>query len=223
MPFAFLCDFDGTVAPADIGAAFVERFGFGDRRELAATLERWRAGEVGHRELTRVECGRLRVTEPEALAFTSSFHLDPGFGPFAQEAHRRGHVVTVVSEGFDFYIADLLRREGLSHVPYAANHLRFEAGGVVPEFPHANGCGRCGNCKGARVRDHRRLGHTVVMVGDGLSDRCGAREADQVLARGDLLEWCRGEGIGVDAFDSFTDVARWASVRWGRERATEEG
>jgi 2-hydroxy-3-keto-5-methylthiopentenyl-1-phosphate phosphatase len=223
MPFAFLCDFDGTVAPADIGATFVEKFGFGDRQELATTLARWKAGEVGHRELTRVECRRIRVTEPEARAFASSFGLDPGFGPFAREADRKGHVVAVASEGFDFYIADLLRREGLPHVPYAANRLRFEAGGVVPEFPHTGGCGRCGNCKGARVRDQRASGRTVVMVGDGLSDRCGAREADYVLARGDLLDWCRTQGIAADPFESFADVARWASARWDVARAMEEG
>jgi 2-hydroxy-3-keto-5-methylthiopentenyl-1-phosphate phosphatase len=52
MPTAFLCDFDGTIAPADIGASFVRHFA-GDRSaEVDAMVTRWRAGEVGSRELT---------------------------------------------------------------------------------------------------------------------------------------------------------------------------
>jgi 2-hydroxy-3-keto-5-methylthiopentenyl-1-phosphate phosphatase len=45
------------------------------------------------------------------------------------------------------------------------------------------------------------------MVGDGLSDRCGARAADRVFARGGLLEWCAANGVAAAGFDSFADVA----------------
>lgn len=210
-PLAFLCDFDGTVSRADIGAELVRRFGSGDRSGLERALERWRADEIGHRELTEVECRQLELSEEEAVAFARGFALDASFAPFAAEALARGHAVMVVSEGFEFYIADQLRRADLAHVPYAANRLRFERGRAVPEFPYADSsCGRCGNCKGARARDQRRLGYEVVMVGDGLSDRCGARAADRVMARGELLEWCRREGIPAEPFADFGDVARLA-------------
>jgi len=48
----------------------------------------------------------------------------------------------------------------------------------------------------------------AVFVGDGLSDRCGARRADQVYAKGDLLDWCRAEGIAARPFGDFHEVAR---------------
>ena len=48
------------------------------------------------------------------------------------------------------------------------------------------------------------------MVGDGLSDRCAAREADHVMARDELLMWCRSEGIAATPFQSFDDVDRFA-------------
>jgi 2-hydroxy-3-keto-5-methylthiopentenyl-1-phosphate phosphatase len=44
-------------------------------------------------------------------------------------------------------------------------------------------------------------------VGNGLSDRCGARAADEVVARGELLEWCRREGVPAEPFADFTQVA----------------
>ena len=57
------------------------------------------------------------------------------------------------------------------------------------------------------MRDWRARGYRTVLVGDGMSDRCGARAADRVLARGALLDWCRGEGIDARPFQSFDDVA----------------
>jgi 2,3-diketo-5-methylthio-1-phosphopentane phosphatase len=211
---AFLCDFDGTISPTDIGAALVERFSPGAGRERAALLARWAGGELGHRELTVAEFDLVRVSEPEARAFARGFAIDPHFARFAAEMLARGDAVMVVSEGLDFYVADHLGRAGVGELPWAANHARFEGDRLIPEFPwSAGGCGRCGNCKAQHARRYRARGYQVVAVGDGLSDRCAAAEADVVLARGALLEWCRARGLAALPFADFADVA--ARVRSG--------
>ena len=216
MPQAFLCDFDGTVSPSDIGAAFARRFSPDGLAESGPFLDRWLRGEMGHRELTTAQCAVLSVTREEALAFARPFALDPHFAPFVHEAGSRGDAVCVVSEGFDFYVRDLLERAGLGGLAWSANVARFEDGRVVPDFPErADGCGRCGNCKGAHVRAWRDRGYRTVLIGDGLSDRCGARVADQVLARRDLLVWCREEGIAALPFEDFADVRRWCDAAAG--------
>lgn len=218
MPLAYLCDFDGTISPVDIGAAFVRRFS-GDRSANApALLSQWRAGQIGSRELTAIECGWLEATESAALDFARGFTLDAHFERFAREADRRGEKVVVVSDGFDFYVRDQLARAGLGHLEWSANRIRFEGSTVRVEFEAPQGCGQCGNCKGAHVRRHRDRGCEVVLVGDGLSDRCGARLADHVLARGDLLEWCREEGIPAEPFSNFDDVDHWARAHSGDGR-----
>ena len=123
----------------------------------------------------------------------------------------------MVSDGFDFYIQRLLGAAGLDTLPYSSNRVRFEDGGVTPEFPRAGrGCGRCGNCKGAEVAQAHEEGFRVVMVGDGYSDRCAAWVADHVLARGALAEWCAAEGIVFEPFADFADVARFAAALPGR-------
>jgi HAD superfamily phosphoserine phosphatase-like hydrolase len=217
MARVFLCDFDGTISPTDIGAAFARAFSAGGAAEQEELLAPWVSGEMGHRELTEAQCGLLSATAEESLAFTRGFGLDPHFAPFVREVRGRGDEVMVVSEGFDFYVADQLARAGLRDLPFAANRLRFEGGRVVPEFPwSAGGCGRCGNCKGQHVRRWRERGCGTVLVGDGLSDRCGAREADLVLARGGLLEWCAGEGIRARSFHDFAEVAAIAR-EWAME------
>jgi 2,3-diketo-5-methylthio-1-phosphopentane phosphatase len=210
-PVAYLCDFDGTIAPSDVGARFARRFATDDGAVFRALEPRWRSGELGHRELTEAECAVLRVSADEAAAFVRSFTIDPHFARFVRAAEARGDAVMVVSEGFDFYIAALLQAAGLGALPLAANRLRFEGGAAFPEFPHPTpSCVRCGNCKAQHVRAFTARGYRTVMVGDGYSDRCGARAADKVLARGGLREWCAREGIAAHPFEDFSDVAAWA-------------
>jgi len=214
---AWLCDFDGTIAPRDIGAEFMRRFATTHAPEWESMLERWRLGTLGSRELAEFECAQVRVTPREALEFIRQYEIDPHFAGFAREAIARGEQVLVVSDGFEFYVADRLAAAGLADLPRAANRLRFESGSVVPEFPFAGrGCGRCGNCKGEHVREARARGSRVTLVGDGFSDRCAARLADRVLARGSLAAWCAAEGIAAEPFADFADVARF-----GRRLAEE--
>lgn len=208
MKLQFLCDFDGTASPADIGAQFVRRYHTGDPAESKRLLALWRAEKIGSRELTETECREVRVTAEEALGFARGFEIDPGFPAFVSDATDRGAEVLVVSDGFDFYVRDLLDRAGLGRLPWVANHARFEGGRMSVDFPYFDaGCGRCGNCKGAHVREHRARGRVVVLIGDGASDRCGARAADHVLARGDLLEWCGEQGIDALPFRGFEDAS----------------
>jgi len=214
MRTAYLCDFDGTVSPRDIGAAFADRFcdGAGGR---VPELAEWIAGRIGHRALTRAQCATLRTSEAEALEFTRSFSLDPAFAPFVAAARARADEVMVVSEGFSFYVRDQLARAGLADLPWAANDLAFVDGSrVEPSFPFADpACEACGNCKAQHVRHYRERGFHTVLVGDGTSDRHGALAADTVLARGSLLEWCRAEGVPHTATRDFAEVAEWASRR----------
>ena len=219
MARAYLCDFDGTIAPRDVGAALVERFAIGGRDERKRLLGEWREGRIGSRAVTEAEVAWMRVGEAEALAFTRSFDLDPHFSRFVRETQARGHRVAVVSDGFAFYVEDSLNRAGLGDLEWTANRLRFDGERVVAEFEGVgDGCGRCGNCKAVHVRREQQAGFEVVLVGDGLSDRCGARAADQVIARGELLAWCRAQAIAARPFENFSDVAALAHAATGEAR-----
>ncbi|MEO5989200.1 MAG: HAD-IB family phosphatase [Candidatus Eisenbacteria bacterium] len=211
MPIAYLCDFDGTISPCDIGAAFAERFSPSGAASKLPMLDEWLAGRVGHRDLTQAQCGLLSVTEEDARAFTRTFSLDPHFAPFAREALGRGDAVMVVSEGLGFYVQDHLERAGLGELPWAANLAVFHEGRVAAEFPYSDpACESCGNCKAQHVRRYRGRGFHTVMVGDGASDRHGALAADSVLAKDSLLQWCEREGIAYKPFEDFRDVAEFA-------------
>jgi 2-hydroxy-3-keto-5-methylthiopentenyl-1-phosphate phosphatase len=208
MPTFYLCDFDGTVAPSDIGAALFERFAVRGRDEAADALRRWKAGEIGHRELTEIESRCMEASMEEALEFARGHAIDPGFSAFSRAALERGDRVMVASEGYGFYVADQLARAGLHDVPWRANHARIEGRRWIPEFPWADpSCPRCGNCKAQYARARRAAGDRVVFVGDGLSDRCGAAAADVVFARASLWDWCVREGLPARPFIGFAALA----------------
>ncbi len=205
----YLCDFDGTVATEDVGNRFFGAFAT-DRAAWDRVMEDWRAGRAGGREVMRRECALMTVDEPAAAAFSERFTIDRAFPGFVGAARAVGGEVAIASDGLLFYIRRILDRHGLAHVPAYANDARFEGGAVVPRFgsPEGEGCGRCGTCKGAVLERLAGDASLRVFIGDGLSDRCGARAAHVVYAKGDLMDFCRAEGIRARPFVSFEDVAR---------------
>ena len=198
-------DFDGTIAVNDVGDLLFDTFG---RPEWRETNRAWERGEVTTRECLARE-SRFLQTDPARLeALCDAQALDPYFAPFMEDCRARAVPVTVLSDGFDFYVERMLRGRGFPDLPYFANRLVYESdGGWHAEFPHANpACRLCASCKGGHIGRLRRRGETVVYAGDGLSDRCAVPHADVLFAKNALLAWCRGRGITCHAFRDFQDV-----------------
>jgi len=204
----YLCDFDGTVARADVGNRFFDRF-IADKAAQEALLARWFEESVGGRRILADECALARVTEAEALAFADAHAaIDPSFGVFVDAARQAGGDVAIASDGLLLYIRRILVANGLGHVEASANGLTFDGDRIVPVFgsPAGEGCGECGSCKAAVLARRANGYDRTVFIGDGLSDRCGARAADVVYARDDLAAWCAREDIAFRPFATFADV-----------------
>ena len=200
-----LVDFDGTVTQIDVGNRVFDHLTQGGAR---AVVDLWKKGDIGSRECMIRECALARGTEQSMLELVREIPLDPGFLAFVSDVDRKGWKVRVVSDGLDLYIRSILEREGLGSLPVEANGIRFVGDRLLPTFPFAGrGCGRCGNCKGGAVEEAAREG-PVIFVGNGLSDRCGARRAPRVFAKDDLARFCRDEGIPFEPFETFDDVRR---------------
>jgi 2,3-diketo-5-methylthio-1-phosphopentane phosphatase len=204
-----LLDFDGTVAPDDPTDRLLERFADPAWRDIEAA---WQAGRISSRECMGSQAALLRATPRELDAAIRTIEVDPGFRGFLSLCRRHGVGVTIVSDGFDRVVRNVLQRAQLS-IPFFANRLDWQGGDRWRlGFPHARSdCPSDGaNCKCS----HRsRRSERCVVVGDGRSDFCMAAAADYVISKGSLTQFCRRRGLPHAPFDTFDDVtdrlARW--------------
>lgn len=205
---AVLCDFDGTVAQDDVGNLLFGAFAKTDDAKDA--VDQWSRGEISSRECLEREAASARCCPNELREFLSARRLDPYFKDFHDFARQRGIEVVVLSDGLDYYIEHILIRNGLGGIEFFANQLRIDGDTLRVEFPWHNmlECTECGCCKTHHLLRYREEGYFIVYVGNGLSDRCPCESADLVLAKGELLEYCRAKNIGAVEFRNFRDVER---------------
>jgi 2,3-diketo-5-methylthio-1-phosphopentane phosphatase len=195
------CDFDGTISTRDVGVHILERVGAPGWREIARQYVR---GEIGSRECLVDEWELVTGDEAELRAIAAEVPLDPGFERFVRELHDEGVRLTVVSDGFGFYVDDACRSY---EVDVLTNAVDFTAGELL--FPHEDRCcpcSSCGVCKQAPIRQAGSEGLTTVLVGDGVSDRKAALLADVVFAKGALARWCDAAGVAYHPFETLDDV-----------------
>jgi len=200
------CDFDGTITKQDVGQQLFLRFG--DPLACDAAVAAWKQGRISSIEMYKRECAAARLTLQKLEKLAAGQELDAGFLEFVQRCKRHEDELVIVSDGFLRYIKLILEKHGLGDLPVYGNDIRFlGADRIAPVFPFArHTCGACANCKGYQVRKHRRPGVQTVYIGDGLSDRCGALEADVVFAKGELAEYCQEQGLPFIHFADFADI-----------------
>ena len=203
---AVIVDFDGTVCLHDVGVDILDRFGAdssrgGPLREIDRAFD---AGEAGLRDVLVAEAASLHGTDRDMIAFALEHcPLDPTFAPFAAWLAAEGLPLTVVSDGFGLHVRPLLAAAGLGHLPVITNN--WDGGRLVFDAAHPI-CIGCGTCKKQAVERARDARGTVAFIGDGVSDRFGARYADVTFAKDGLAAHCRRESIPFLPYRNFDDV-----------------
>ncbi|MDI6871522.1 MAG: MtnX-like HAD-IB family phosphatase [Bacillota bacterium] len=214
--WACLLDWDGTVTIQDAQVLLLDAFG---RPDWAAVEDEVYAGGLGSRAAYPLIYEGFRLPAEEVAAFVRKrVRLDPTFPAFARFCLDHGVPLQVVSDGQRFYIELLLADAGLDRLPVAANNASYTASGVRLAFVEPpGGCGLCGNCKREWVDAFHRQGYRVLYAGDGRTDRCAARRADAVFARGYLLGFCRAEGIACTPLKGFTEMEVFLRQALGKD------
>ncbi len=208
-------DFDGTLVDPNVAILLVSEFAPNGDAVAHEVDQLLHAGKIGLREAWHRQAALLPGDRiPEMARFVRArVPLRRGAREFLELAREHRLPVTVVSGGLDFYIREVLEREGLD-LPIRSDRLEVRADGtpeVVHPYAHPT-CERCGICKAAIVIDRVPPARTVF-IADGSTDRFGAETSDIVFARHRLLEYCRREGIACYAFEDFEPVTdqfrRW--------------
>lgn len=203
--WTILCDFDGTISVQDVTDTLLSRYGKPGCEELEAE---WEAGRIGSRACMSGQIALMDASSAEVDACLEQIQIDPQFAEFSAWAHRLGIEVKVLSDGLDYAIRKILARNGIDGLPVAANHLVQAAEREWQlEFPYARpDCRKAsGNCKCAHMRSERK----VIFIGDGSSDFCASHQADIVLAKDRLIDYCQRERIPYQPIHGFADALRY--------------
>jgi 2,3-diketo-5-methylthio-1-phosphopentane phosphatase len=203
-----LVDFDGTITTRDADFVIADAARGEAARAVYAPLARaYESLEIGLAAYFEGYLAGLELSAAELERHAATVPCRPGFAAMASRCTEAGHQVRVVSEGLDAYILPILGLLGVSWLELSCNRLvQGPAGPRVKPPLHAEPCERCLNCKGVHVRRAHAQGRRVVMVGNGASDLCAAREADRVFARDTLAELCQAERIPFSPWESFDEV-----------------
>jgi 2-hydroxy-3-keto-5-methylthiopentenyl-1-phosphate phosphatase len=204
---ALIVDFDGTACSVDVGAVLLDRFGRPGWREYDLAVDR---GQIGLRQALREQAAMLGG-DPEEMVDYAVEHcrLEATFAGFVAWSEERGLPLTIVSDGFAFYIPPILSAAGLERVPVITNEILFDSDGSPPTLTYPSGhpeCVGCGTCKMRAVLSARERHGPVAFVGDGLADRYGALYSDVVFAKGHLMTICERDGVPFVPWDTFDDV-----------------
>ncbi len=201
--YSFFIDFDGTITDMDVCAELVTTFAGDGWREIN---DRWE-----QKELSTVECARQTFqlfsthNAEDLQKVADQAVVDPAFGDFLYYCRVKDFPVTILSDGYDFYIKHLLKREGLE-VPFYSNQLLFTPRLDIAADHNSDECDLCGVCKLELLRKLAPPACKTVYIGDGYSDFCPARHADIVFAKKTLYKYCLEEEIPVHYFAGFQDI-----------------
>jgi len=204
---AVMCDFDGTITRKDVGHKIYTQFGDERWEEVNKS---WRRGEMSSKDCLIGEYSFVDASEQEVRDYVSTMEIDTGFVDLVATCRDNDIPIAVASDGFDFYIHALFEKYGLSDIEVFCNEMKFNGRKVELSFPfYDQGCGVCGNCKRLHVQKFKDDSRKVVYIGDGLSDRFGARGSDVVFAKGELMEYLMKNNAEFIKFTNLSEVNSW--------------
>lgn len=204
-----LCDFDGTISVKDVTDSLLERFANPEWEQLE---EDWQEGLISSHECMAGQYALIKADQEEVETFLDRVEIDPYFSQFVGHCKSKGFTLSIISDGFDFYIERILKNNGIESIEVFANHLEWQEGSIKTFFPHINNdCRTCGNCKTSIFHKFKKPGNKVIYVGDGWSDRCIAQQSDIIFAKGKLTKFCHENGVSYIPYLSFLDIIKETS------------
>lgn len=165
------CDFDGTVNKIDVGSSLVKAL-FPEQWEYINKA--YQAGKLSNLEIYRdILAPAFKNNGGDPAKIIPKFLRSAGgFQDFYQFCGDAGYELIILSDGFDLYIREFLKKYVLD-IKFYANRMVKNGGGYVLEFPNINNdCAVCGTCKTGLIKQLKKQYREIVYVGDGDSDIC---------------------------------------------------
>ncbi len=200
------CEFDETVTAGDLSFGLREAFA---PDGWTAMEQDFLDGRSSPEENNAKQFKLIKVSNRDIEDFIlGNVVLRPEFGEFVEYCRGVGLKLVIVSCGLDIYIDMILKLLDLEELEVHAGKATVGPNGIEVLYSDPDG-GRIGSgLKEGYVNHYKQAGHTVVYVGQGLSDISPAEAADYVIARSSLAEHLTEQGRPYHRFDTFQDVGK---------------
>jgi 2-hydroxy-3-keto-5-methylthiopentenyl-1-phosphate phosphatase len=232
------CDFDGTITKNDTLDHFLSLYA--DKNWLQIE-ELWKTGKIGSKEcLTKQLACIDNISENQLNEFTENIEIDEHFIDFVKILDREKIESYIVSDGFDYFINNTLKKHNIEDIEVFSNKLsglraEAEEGALplrnavygeqpskkiklTPDYPfHISDCKKnSGLCKCEIIKKLKK-DKKVVYIGDGSSDMCASHLADILFAKSKLADYCEENNIKHIKFETFKDICEYLYLNLGEE------
>ena len=200
------CDFDDTITDGNVSVAIRELFGPEGWRSMEREFQdgKFSVEESNIRQYALVKASQKEIEEFVLGGVVLRF----GFEQFVEYCRAVEIKVVIVSSGLDLYINPAILPLGYDYLEVYSAQARVTGDGIAVSYKDPSGATLTSGFKESYVRHFKDQGHTVVYVGDGLSDIVPAAEADYVIARDTLEEHSRANSLSYYSFETYEDVAK---------------
>ncbi len=205
--FKVFIDFDGTITKKDVGDAIFLKFC--DEKIVNGIIDKLLSDKISARQCWVSLCEIAKIPGKKELNdFIDKIEIDPAFHKFVQFCVENKIDFYVLSDGFDYYINRIFKRESLDHIKFYSNRLEItEENKLIPHFPYLDiNCQTSANCKRNHIINHSGDDEFTVFIGDGNSDKYTSQFCDFIFAKADLLKFCERERITYFPFNDFQDI-----------------
>lgn len=204
--FKIFIDFDGTITTTDVGENIFLKFGETDK--VKSIINDLLSDRISSKECWLSLCRAVpHINKNELDSFIDEVNIDPAFKSFVDFCNKNNISCFILSDGFDYYIERILKKEGLDKIKSYANKLEIIDNKLIPDFPyHDSGFSSSANCKRNHVINNSSDEEYTVFIGDGNSDKYTVHYCDFIFAKDDLLKYCEKERISFFPFKNFDEV-----------------
>jgi len=200
------CDFDGTITEEDASFFLLDAFAQGDWRQVLQEYKEHRisVGQFNSRAFAMVKADKSALLG----AIKGKVKIRAGLHDLVSYCKKRDFRVVIVSNGLEFYIRAILKDIGLENIEVHAAQSSFHPEETKVQYIGPDGNELDDGLKEAYIKSFLKLGYRVIYVGNGDSDILPAKYAHHILARGELLAYCKKNNLKCKPFNDLADVVR---------------
>jgi 2-hydroxy-3-keto-5-methylthiopentenyl-1-phosphate phosphatase len=211
--FKIFIDFDGTITKEDVAESIFRSFG--DKIKVEKIIDDLLSDKISAKQSWVELCNSIDKIDANLLNdFIYKMEVDPEFHNMVKFCEGRNIQIVVLSDGFDYYIDMILKREKLNGLTYFSNHLTISPQNkLIPEFPFDDPhCRYSANCKRNHIINNSSDEDFTIYIGDGNSDKDTALYCDIIFAKKSLLNYCEKERVSFSPYKTFGDVIEKLTV-----------